>query len=358
MVGIRIMHTLGIIGFGGMASYHLSQLRNNLSDIITVKGVYDVQETRQQAARDAGLVAYESADAMFADSEIDIVLIATPNDAHADYAIRAMRAGKNVMCEKPVTMSSEELKEVMKVRDETGKLFTINQNRRKDPDYIGIKNAIANDGVGELRQIESRVIGSRGLSYGWRHCKVTGGGIILDWGVHMIDQMMTMMPCKLSSLYCTMRFDTYKEVDDHFHLTLRFENGVNAIVEVATNNFFGKPRWYAACADGTIQVSDWGQPTVTVKPVDAEFVWADEIIQTKMGPSRTMLPRRQSEIETIETPLPDVINGVDHNYRCLVDAIEGKGALAVTAEEAMRTLVVIEKAFESAATGKAIEMNI
>ena len=83
---------------------------------------------------------YETEEAMLADSDIDVVLIATPNDCHKPIAIRAMHAGKNVISEKPVTLSSADLLEMEKVAKETGKLFTVHQNRRWDDDFLIIKN--------------------------------------------------------------------------------------------------------------------------------------------------------------------------------------------------------------------------
>lgn len=105
------MHKLGIIGYGGMAGYHYENLKNY--ERLSVKGVFDVNPQRQEAARAQGLVAYESRQALLADPEIDIVLVAATNEVHAEIAIEAMAAGKHVLCEKPATMTSHELEEVI-----------------------------------------------------------------------------------------------------------------------------------------------------------------------------------------------------------------------------------------------------
>ena len=100
-------HKIGIIGFGGMARYHYNTLKKY--DRAEVKGIYDVNPAVIEYAKGHNVGTYESKEALLADPEIDLVLIATTNEVHKPLAIEAMAAGKNVICEKPVTLSSEEL---------------------------------------------------------------------------------------------------------------------------------------------------------------------------------------------------------------------------------------------------------
>ena len=129
-----------------------------------------------------------------------MVTIAVPNNFHKELAIQCLRAGKNVVCEKPVTMNAAELEEIMAVSKETGKLFSVHQNRRWDKDYRIIKKIIEDGTLGAPYFIESRVQGSRGAMYGWRGYKVNGGGMVLDWGVHLLDQMMDMIDSPVVSV--------------------------------------------------------------------------------------------------------------------------------------------------------------
>ena len=101
---------------------------------------------------------------MLEDRSVDLVTVAVPNDCHKDIVIRALEAGKNVICEKPVALNSEELEEMIAASDRTGKLFTVHQNRRWDTDMLRIK-ALYNKGeLGQVVSIESRIHGSRGIS--------------------------------------------------------------------------------------------------------------------------------------------------------------------------------------------------
>ena len=78
-----MIHKMGIIGFGGMGEYHFSCISERLRDCVEVKGVFDVREERQQHALERGLLAYGSREALLSDPEIDLVLVATPNNRRA-----------------------------------------------------------------------------------------------------------------------------------------------------------------------------------------------------------------------------------------------------------------------------------
>ncbi|MEG0768110.1 MAG: Gfo/Idh/MocA family oxidoreductase, partial [Clostridia bacterium] len=133
-----MVYQSAIIGFGGMGSWHFRNLTAKV-DRIKVVGAYDIREEAQEKARENGLHVYETLEALWADPHIDLVTIATPNNFHKDLAIAALRAGKHVVCEKPVTLCAEELEQIIAVRDETGKVFSIHQNRRWDKDYRMVK---------------------------------------------------------------------------------------------------------------------------------------------------------------------------------------------------------------------------
>ena len=132
-------HRLAIIGYGGMARWHHQNIKEKIP-AIEVVGAYDVREEANEKARENGLKVYSSLAELLGDKRIDLVTIATPNDFHRGLSIDCLRAGKNVVCEKPVTLNAKELEDIMAAAKETGKLFSIHQNRRWDRDFKKIKN--------------------------------------------------------------------------------------------------------------------------------------------------------------------------------------------------------------------------
>ena len=350
-------HVLGIIGFGGMAGHHCKELEKY--DRVRIKGVYDVNPVRLDVAKKQGLTAYKSKQELFADAEIDLVLIATTNEAHMSLAVEAITAGKHVICEKPVTLNSEELVKIMNVSQKYNKVFTINQNRRTNRDFVLMRRKVEEGLIGEPYVIESRVEGSRGMPTGWRTIKKLGGGMMLDWGVHLIDQIMYMIDEKVVNVFCKMYKIQYPEVDDNFRLTMTFASGLTAHIEVSTNNYITHPRWYVLGKKGTLQIDDWSCNGKIVRCIDKEDKWDEEIIYTKAGPTKTMAPRNENSTETITISEPtDVINNITVVYEQFIDAVEGKADLTIKPEQALRVMRVMEAAFESDEKGIAVQTEI
>ena len=337
-------HVLGIVGFGGMGNWHRDLVEQGIENL-SLAGVYDIKPEPMEKARQLGYTAYESLDALLADPAIDIVLVSTPNDCHKEIAIRAMRAGKNVVSEKPVTLCSQDLQEMIDAAHETGKFFTVHQNRRWDEDYLTIKQILNEGLLGDLYRVESRVHGSRGIPGDWRQEKAHGGGMMLDWGVHILDQMLLVIPERILSVYCTVTHVTNEEVDDGFTLLLTFESGKTALLEVGTSNFVELPRWYVLGRDGTAVIDDWylhGR-IVRVKNWDKN----DAVpIRTAAGLTKTMAPRTDDTIAT--EPLPVVHSDIRDFYRNVMDVIEGKAEPKIRHEELQRVMRLMETAFQSA----------
>lgn len=352
-------YLIGIIGFGGMAGHHYTQLSKGNTKV-SIKGVYDINPDRLKVAEEKKLVAYASKEELLNDPEIDIVLIATTNEVHAELAIEAMRCGKHVICEKPATPTSAELESIIEASKKYNKVFTIDQNRRTNKDFVLMRRTVESGIIGEPYVIESRVEGSRGMPSGWRTIKELGGGMMLDWGVHLIDQIMYMYDgVKVKSVYCTKNSIQYPDVDDNFRLVMIFENGVEARIEVATNNYITHPRWYVLGKTGTIQIDSWDCEGKVVRCIDKENSWAEEIVYTKAGPTKTMAPRNANSVETIQLHEPlDVEDNLDPVYRQLTDAIESKAELKIKPEEALRVIRVMEAAMLSWEKNEVIKTNI
>ena len=349
-------YKLAMIGYGGMGGWHQENIQQKI-DAIEVVGVYDLREEMQAKAAARGLKVYPTVEALLQDTSIDIVTIATPNDSHKDYAIRCLEHGKHVVCEKPVTMNAEELEAVMTVAMQTGKLFSVHQNRRWDKDYNIIKTIYKEKQIGDFYRIESRVQGSRRALHGWRGYKVNGGGMVRDWGVHLVDQLMWMIDEKVVQVDAHLHNIFAPEVDDHFDVVLRFESGLTALIEVAMNCLITQPRWHVCGVGGTAIVEDWdGNGKIVKIKEDSEMSWADEIVYTSAGPTRTMAPRPKQT--TLEASLPEVMVDWADYYKNIVAVLEGRESLIVQPEEVLRVMKVIDLIFASDQKGCSIQCSI
>ena len=344
---------LAIVGYGGQGAWHATWAGK--SDVVALAGIYDIAEKRMQAARDNGIHTYASLEELVADPKVDIVLCATPNDVHKDIVITALNAKKHVVCEKPVALSVGELDEMLEAADRNGMTFSVHQNRRWDVDFLAIKSLIESGEIGETINIESRIHGSRGIPSDWRCHKPQGGGMILDWGVHLIDQMLQLITSKVTKVYCETTNITTDEVDDGFNLHLTFEDGKRATVEVGTYNFIAMPRFYMQAKSGSALIEDW-QKKCQVAKLKA---WNEKEVlpvQTAAGITKTMAPRDELTIDSYEIERPT--SDVHDFYRNLTAAIDGKCEQLIKNCEVRRVLLVMEAAFKSAELGTAIKVEI
>ena len=345
---------LVVVGYGGQGGWHADHALK--SDVVTLHGIYDIKQERIDLAKSKGINTYDSFEAVLADDQIDILVCATPNDVHKDIVIRALESGKNVVCEKPVALSVEDFDDMCAAAKKAGKLFTVHQNRRWDVDFLAIKSIIASGEIGDTINIESRVHGSRGIPSDWRCHKPYGGGMILDWGVHLIDQMLQLIPNeKIVRIYNENTNITTDEVDDGFHLMMTFESGKRATVEVGTYNFIYMPRFYMQCKNGSAFIEDW-QKNCKVAKLKA---WNEKEVvpvQTAAGITKTMAPRDEITLDSYEIDRPK--SDVHDFYRNLVKAVDGIEPQLIKLEEVRRVLLVMEGCFKSAELGQALDVNI
>lgn len=348
-----MQHKLAIVGLGGMGSWHVNRLEEMGNPVVA--GIWDIRECRREYAKNRGLHVYESLEVLLADAEVEVVLVATPNDLHKPLAIQALQAGKHVICEKPVTLSAADLEEMKAAAKEAGRFLTVHQNRRWDRGYCILKQVMGEGTLGPLFRIESRVHGAHGIPGDWRQDPKQGGGMVYDWGIHLLDQAVMLFPdAKIKTVYATLNYVTNTEADDGFMVDLTFDNGIHYLVDVGTSNFITLPRWIVLGQDGTLMMDKWGNEgkIVCAKGKDDQDV---QPVITSAGLTKTMAPRREDTIQTLD--IPDLWPDMTEYYRNIVDHLEGKADLLVTLPQMTRVMNLIEAVFESARTGQVVDFE-
>ena len=350
----RIMKKMkvAVVGYGGMGGWHTEKLLK--SDVAELAGIYDIRRERNELAESRGIHAYGSLRELLQDSEVELVTVAVPNDAHEDVVVKALNAGKNVICEKPVALSLESLNRMIEAAEKNHVHFSTHQNRRWDVDYLAMKQVHDSGELGKVINVESRIHGSRGIPSDWRGEKVHGGGMLYDWGIHLIDQMLMIFGFEnVESVYCICDHITNQEVDDGFRLDLNFKNGQRATVEVGTYNFIAMPRFYMRAEKGSALITDWREEAQVVKCTH----WHESEVlpvETAAGLTKTMAPRDGITTDTYRVPKPQ--SDVHNYYRNFIATIRGEATQCVTYDQMRTDLRVILAAFESAKEGKIVKL--
>ena len=347
---------LVVIGYGGMGSWHCECIKiyNGLSigESIDVVGVYDIDQARIDLAKEKGYSIYSSPNQIWQDSSVDAVLIATPNDIHYNYVISAAKAGKHIICEKPIAITSKQAKDMYDSASKAGVVFEVHQNRRWDDDFLTVKNIVDNRLIGEVYTVESRVTGCNGIPGAWRKEINRGGGMMLDWGVHLIDQMFNMFPKKVESVYCEYSYIYGEEVDDGFVLTAKLQDGITYRITVLTDCFRDLPRWQVYGTEGTATIDGWsinGGMTTIVKGEENNV----EGIKAGNGMTKTMAPRTDNSKK--EKPLQIVRSKPFEFYRNFTAAVKGKEIPYVKQDEVIKVFEFMEACNRSAKLNQVIK---
>lgn len=351
------MIKVGIIGFGYMGHFHYQKAKE--IDKVEVTTICDIAEDKLALGRELGLKCFHSTDAdKFMKEDINLVVICTQNQFHSDYAIRAMKAKKNVLCEKPVTLTVPELEEVVHFSRETGMLFTVHHQRRFDKDYLLVADMIKSGQIGKIHTIESRIMGERGVCFGWRADPAAGGGMLYDWGVHLIDQMLCLFEDeKVLTVHARLNSILTPVVDDYVELNLGFTNGMHAKIMICTFALQKLPRWFVFGDRGTMKIDDISCSGASAARICKEVKGFDSVVGKKgLGPSRTMAPLEPGYIELLK------VSEVDDNpmmfWENLVDTLEGKSSPLVSKQDLIRQMKIVEAAFVSSERNKIIHVEI
>jgi len=333
---------VGLIGYGAIARDHAASIAGVAG--LRLAGVCDISpERRDLAAREWSVPVHSTANEMFDDPDVGMVVVGTPPVAHAESVIAALAAGKHVVCEKPFALRVDEVDRMTDEAAARDRVLTVYQSRRWDPDYVAMRDVIRSGGIGEPFYMESFIGGySHPCDY-WHSHEPISGGTIYDWGSHYFDWMLQLFPGAVKTVSAHAHKRVWHDVtnSDQVRVDLTFANGAEASFLQSDIASAMKPKWYVLGTRGAV-VGEWRD-----EPVPADF------------PARVRVLRPAesggAHDELISLPAREA-NGF---YRNLADHMAWDEALAVTPAEARRTVAVMEAAARSIARdGAQLEVDI
>lgn len=348
---------VGIIGYGFMGHIHCNHLMN--MDGYEVVGICDIDEEKMKDAP-LGVIKYSNMDELLENKDINVVIIAVSNHVHLEAVTKAAKAKKHILCEKPAAMSVEEFDQMMKIVNENGVKFTVHQQRRWDIDFRTAKEVYDQNKIGDVYTIQSKLYGFNGNMHDWHIYKKFGGGMLYDWGVHLIDQMLWMVNSKVKTIFADLRNVINEEVDDYFKIFIRFENGIVGEIELGTYFLSDKDKWFErhwfiGGNKGSMYFDGFSPEGKIVSTKKLLTNVPGKVTMTAAGPTRSFGPAPKDLILTEELPK------VDFNHLMYFDnfkkAINGEEDFIVKPEEVRRVLKFMEAVRKSAETGKSVDFE-
>ncbi len=332
---------VGLIGYGAIAQAHAASI--SATPGLTLAGICDVSEERRQtAARDWSVRTHARAEEMLDDPEVALVVVGTPPSIHADSVMAALRAGKHVVCEKPFALTVEEVDRMIDAAVARDRVLTVFQSRRWDPDYLALRDVVRSGRIGETFYMESFIGGHDHPCDFWHSHEPISGGTIYDWGSHYFDWILQLMPDPVRTVSANAHKRVWHDVtnSDQVRVDLTFAGGAQASFLQSDIAAARKPKWYVLGTQGAV-VGEW-----QAEPVPADFPARVKVFRAAGGGSH----------EEVLALAPRDDHGF---YRNLADHLGWDEPLAVTPQEARRTVAVMEAATLSIARGGAqIEVEI
>lgn len=286
-----------------------------------------------------------NAQALIARSDIDLVVIATPNDTHAPLARAALGAGKHVVVDKPFALDLDEAREVIAVARARDRLLSVFHNRRWDSDFLGVKRVIADGLLGRVVQFESHIDRFRPeVRARWREGAGRGAGLWFDLGPHLIDQALQLfgMPERVQANLARQRMGALSE--DWAHVVLEYPDGLRVILHASMLVAGGSPRFVVHGERGSLikRAADQQEAQLKAGIVPGSDGWGIDsdamLFYDGSAPPREMAAP----------------SGDQRQYYFGIErAVRGLGPNPVTADEALAVMTVLETAQRSAREGRA-----
>jgi predicted dehydrogenase len=336
---------VGIIGFGRIGAEHAAWLAQ-CPDIKPV-AVADGTPARQDLARHRGLRVYTTIEQLLDDREVAAVLVATPTAMHFDHAMTALAAAKHVMVEKPMALDLPQSRKLVEDAAARNLVLCVFHNRRWDLDYLTVRQAAHSGVLGKLINVESRLgqwsscVGPAAREYrpNWRNEASFGGGGLYDWGSHFVDQLWRLLwPARPTRVYAQLRGNVWShDCDDFARVTIDFDTGVAALVEINTTTSRPLPRWHL---DGTLGSAD--------APHSPDFqlqTWA----QLDFTPADNSPPRR--------LPLATGALTESQIWQSFAQAIRHQSPPAIDPRTVLCTMALLDAARQSSRESRAIDVT-
>lgn len=333
-----------VVGYGTSGkSFHCYLIE--LTDGLNLHGVVSSkEEKRREIVDEHGCEAFPTLEAALADAEVDLIVIATPNSTHAEIAIQAMDAGKNVVTDKVMCLSVAEFDRMVDAAGRNSVFLNCFQNRRWDGDYLTVQKLMEEGKFGGVRWLEMAWQGFNAWG-GWRGNAEMGGGRLYDLGAHLIDQACMIFPGPLKSVYCRMHHD-YDETDTESEalVVITFEEGQTAVCDVSSMAAIEKPRFYVRGPGGTYRKYGLDPQEAVMLDGDIDAAEEPEELYGTFSDGNN------------ETTIATVNGRWRTYYENIRDVLHHDADPAVKLPELRRQISVIDAAFTSADSGQVVEL--
>lgn len=337
---------VGLIGYGLAGKvFHAPFVR--LTPGLDLRAVVSRDAAKVQAGL-AGMKVVPDVAALLEQPGIDLVIVASPDEFHADHAIAALEAGKHVVVDKPFATSLADARRMMETARQSGRMLTAFQNRRWDADFLTLRDLVERGALGRIVHFESHFDRWRPVPAPvWKEARA--GGSWLDLGPHLVDQALCLFgrPVAVMADLAALRPDA--PAPDWFHAVLQYPD--HRVVLRSSKMAADHGLRFAVHGTGGSWIKhgiDPQEPAILGGAAPGGPDWGLDEADGLLTPARaderpTRVPTRRGDYRLF--------------WLALADAIAGRAENPVPASQAVAVMEVLEAGLASAAQGRTVTLD-
>jgi predicted dehydrogenase len=301
----------------------------------------------------------------FADPAIDLIVVGTPNDTHVELATAALRAAKHVVVDKPMAGSSSDARALITLATAQDKLLAPFHNRRHDGDFLTVRKLLTEGTLGRVTQVISHYDRFRPLQRPntWKESGA-GNGLLFDLGPHLVDQAIALFGAPTHITASVRRDRDQTDIEDAFDIVFDYtHNGRSLRYECSATMLAADPapRFRVHGTHGSYTKTGLDPQEAALlggaRPptLGSQEPWLPEP-ESAWG-TLTLATERKEPVQLDRTKFPTVTGDYRQFYANVRDAILGAAPLAIPAEDAYRTIRLLELAFQSSAEARTLPID-
>jgi predicted dehydrogenase len=264
---------VGVIGYGGAFNMGRGHLKEMEQAGMTPVAVCEVDAERLKVAETdfPGIQTYSTVAEMLRKSDVNLITIITPHNTHAKLALQCLKAGRHVVCEKPLAITTAECDAMIAAAKKSGVVLSTYHNRHWDGWILRAVEQIKEKKViGDIYRVEARM-GARALpSDWWRTSRTISGGILYDWGVHLLEYGLQLIDSDITEVagfsktgYWAPKTKWKKDTnEDEAEAVVRFRNGSWLTLNISSLDSNAKPGFLEITGTEGSYVMDWSGYTI------------------------------------------------------------------------------------------------
>lgn len=190
---------MGLIGYGGSFSIGAHHLREGKQAGMRAVAVAELDPTRRQAAKEdfPEVETYDSVGEMLASSDANLIAVLTPHNSHSKLAVQCLKAGKHVVVEKPMAINTAQCDAMIRAARDNKRMLSVYQSRHWDGCIMEAARRIGRGQIGDVLRIRMNSGGYRKPRDWWRASRSISGGILFDWGAHLLEYAFQILDAKI-----------------------------------------------------------------------------------------------------------------------------------------------------------------